>query len=139
VRCYRLKRDNGSASRTSFLPVLDQTSYRRPALESRAPRCGSSAGIHHRWAGGSASRYELYGHEYFAQRAGPAADKIATLAAGERPAELTDDERVAYDMAAALNRGGALPESTYQAAVQRFGKQGAAEIVFLAGCSRWLA
>jgi 4-carboxymuconolactone decarboxylase len=85
------------------------------------------------------ARYEIYGHEYFAVRAGLSADKIATIAAGERPADLTDDERVAYDMTAALNRGGVLPETTYRASVDRFGEQGAAEIVFLVGCFSMVA
>lgn len=85
------------------------------------------------------ARYELYGHEYFARTAGLAAHQIATIAAGQRPTDLTDDEAVAYDMAAALNRGGVLPESTYQAAVQRLGLAGAAEIVFLVGCFAMVA
>ena len=45
------------------------------------------------------ARYEIYGHEYFAHRAGLSEDKIATITAGERPADLTDEERVAYDVA----------------------------------------
>lgn len=49
------------------------------------------------------ARYEIYGHEYFARRASLAEDKIATIAAGERPADLSRDEYVAYDMSAALN------------------------------------
>jgi 4-carboxymuconolactone decarboxylase len=80
------------------------------------------------------ARYEIYGHEYFARRAGLAEDKIATIVAGERPADLTHDERVAYDMAAALNRGAPLPETTYQAVLTTFGEHGLAEIVFLVGC-----
>jgi 4-carboxymuconolactone decarboxylase len=80
------------------------------------------------------ARYEMYGHEYFAARAGLAVSKIATIAGGERPADLTADECVAYDMARALNRGGPLPESTYRAAADRFGESGAAEITFLVGC-----
>ncbi len=79
------------------------------------------------------ARYEIYGHEYFALRAGLADDKIATIVASERPADLTDDEHVTYDMAAALNRGGVLPETTYRAVVDRLGEQGAAEVVFLVG------
>jgi 4-carboxymuconolactone decarboxylase len=59
------------------------------------------------------ARYEIYGHEYFAQRAGLAEHKIATIVAGECPSDLTHDEGVAYDMAAALNRGAPLPETTY--------------------------
>lgn len=57
------------------------------------------------------ARYAIYGHEYFAHRAGLSESKIATITAGERPADLSDDEGVAYDMAASLNRGGALPET----------------------------
>jgi 4-carboxymuconolactone decarboxylase len=80
------------------------------------------------------ARYEIYGHEYFAGRAGLAEEKIASIVAGERPDGLTRDERAAYDMAAALNRGGPLPETTYRAALSTFGEQGLAETVFLVGC-----
>lgn len=85
------------------------------------------------------ARYAIYGHEYFAHRAGLSEDKIATIAAGERPTDLTDDERVAYDMAAALNRGGVLAETTYRAVVARYGEPGAAEIAFLVGCFSMVA
>lgn len=85
------------------------------------------------------ARYAIYGHEYFAGRAGLSQNKIATIAAGERPGDLTDDERVAYDMAAALNRGGVLAETSYQAVVRRFGERGAAEVVFLVGCFAMVA
>ena len=80
------------------------------------------------------ARYEIYGHEYFAQRAGLADAKIATIVAGERPADLARDESVAYDMAVALNRGGPLPETIYRGALTTFGEVGLAEIVFLVGC-----
>jgi 4-carboxymuconolactone decarboxylase len=80
------------------------------------------------------ARYEIYGHEYFAGRAGLAEQKIASIVAGERPDDLTHEERVAFDMAAALNRGGPLPETTYRAVLSTFGEQALAEIVFLVGC-----
>jgi 4-carboxymuconolactone decarboxylase len=85
------------------------------------------------------ARYAIYGHEYFAERAGLASDKIATVAAGERPNDLAPAEAAAYDMAAALNRGGSLPESTYRAAMAAFGDAGVAEIVFLVGCFSMVA
>jgi alkylhydroperoxidase family enzyme len=85
------------------------------------------------------ARYEIYGHEYFAQRAGLSDEKIATIVAGQRPSDLTDDERVAYDMAAALNRGAALPATTYRATLTRLGEVGTAEIVFLVGCFSMVA
>lgn len=85
------------------------------------------------------ARYEIYGHEYFAKRAGLAEHKIATIVAGQRPSDLSHDEGVAYDMAAALNRGAPLPETTYQAALRTFGAHGLAEIVFLVGCFSMVA
>jgi hypothetical protein len=60
--------------------------------------------------------------------------KIATIAAGERPTDLTRDEAVAYDVAAALNRSGPLPETIYEAGIDAFRKQGMAEIIYLVGC-----
>lgn len=85
------------------------------------------------------ARYELYGHEYFARRCRMSDDRIATVAAGQRPADLSLAHGAAYDFAAALNRGGAVPESTYRAAVSAFGNTGAAEIVFLVGCFSMVA
>jgi 4-carboxymuconolactone decarboxylase len=84
-------------------------------------------------------RYEIYGHEYFGQRAGIAPNKIATIVAGERPGDLSADEAVAYDLTAALHRGTSLPETTYQAGIATFGEPGVAEIVFLIGCFHMVA
>lgn len=80
------------------------------------------------------SLYELYSHEALAPRSGLAASKIRTIAAGERPADLTDQEGMAYDVAAVLNRGHQVPNSTYNAAASAFGVQGVAEIAYLVGC-----
>jgi 4-carboxymuconolactone decarboxylase len=85
------------------------------------------------------ARYEIDGHEYFARRAGLSERKIATFVSGGRPADLTGDEGVAYDVASALNRGGSLSETTYRAAYSAFGELGVAEIVFLVGCFSMVA
>ena len=58
----------------------------------------------------------------------------ARLASGERPRDLTGDESIAYDMAAVLNRGHQVPNSTYDAAVAAFGVPGVAEIAYFVGC-----
>ena len=79
------------------------------------------------------SRYELYAHEKVAAGAGLSAAVIATIAAGQRPADLSSEEAVAYDVAAALTRGGPLPESTYQVALAAFGEKGTAELIYLVG------
>jgi len=79
------------------------------------------------------ARYELYAHERVAERAGLSETKIATIAAGQRPADLTAEEAAAYDVAAALMAGKQLPEATYQQAVRVFGSEQVAELVYLIG------
>ena len=78
--------------------------------------------------------YELYSHEAVAARSGLTPSKIRTIAAGERPSDLPAEESMAYDMAAVLNRGHQVPNSTYDAAVAAFGVQGVAEIAYFVGC-----
>ena len=80
------------------------------------------------------SRYELYAHEHVAEDAGLPPAKVAALAAGQQPADLTAEEAVAHDVAAALAGGGPLPGSTYKAAVGAFGEAGVGELVHLIGC-----
>ncbi len=80
------------------------------------------------------SRYELYAHERVAASAGLSPAKIATIASGERPADLTAEEAVAYDTASILSRGGQLGDTAYQAAIQTFGDAGTAELFYLIGC-----
>lgn len=77
--------------------------------------------------------YELYAHVRVADMVGLSDDKIATIAAGERPSDLTREEAVAYDTAAALMSGATLPEPTYKMAVSTFGENGAAEFIYLVG------
>lgn len=77
--------------------------------------------------------YEIYAHVPMAQHDGLPDAKLATIIAGQRPPDLTRDEAVAYDVAAALTSGGVLPELTYRAAVDAFGPHGAAELCYLVG------
>ena len=79
------------------------------------------------------SRYELYAHERVADGVGLSAEKIATIAAGQRPADLTQEEQAAYDVATALAGGRQLPQSTYDRAVKAFGKERTAELIYLVG------
>ena len=79
------------------------------------------------------SAYELYAHVIVAERRGLSDEKLATIVAGQRPADLTRQEGVAYDVASALVGGGVLPELTWRAAVEQFGEHGAAELSYLIG------
>jgi 4-carboxymuconolactone decarboxylase len=77
--------------------------------------------------------YELYAHVIAAERRGLSDDKLATIVAGQRPADLTHEEGVAYDVTAALLHHGTLPELNYRQAVKEFGEHGAAELIYLVG------
>ena len=77
--------------------------------------------------------YELYAHVLVAELRGLSGDKIATIIAGHRPADLTREEAIAYDTASALVSGGVLPGLSYQRAAETFREQGAAELINLVG------
>ncbi len=73
--------------------------------------------------------YELYAHAATAADEGMDPAKIATLAAGGRPADLTPEEASAYEVASALVAGGVLPGATYRAARDRLGQGALYELV----------
>ena len=77
--------------------------------------------------------FELYAHAATAEREGMAPDKIAALAAGQRPVDLTPDEAAAFDVTSALLAGGVLPDAVYKAARDRFGQGGLNELVLWVG------
>lgn len=79
------------------------------------------------------ARYELYAHEITAAEVGLSRSQIATLAAGARPAVLSDEEAIAYDVARVLSIGHILPASTYARALDVLGRDGVGELVFLIG------
>jgi 4-carboxymuconolactone decarboxylase len=79
------------------------------------------------------SAYELYAHVLVAEARGLADEKIATIVAGQRPVDLTEEEAVAYDVASALVSGSVLPDLVYRRAVKTFGEDGTAELIYLVG------
>jgi 4-carboxymuconolactone decarboxylase len=79
------------------------------------------------------SAYELYAHVLIAEARGLPDEKIATIVAGQRPADLSREEGVAYDVASALVSGSVLPELVYRQAVATFSEDETAELVYLVG------
>jgi 4-carboxymuconolactone decarboxylase len=79
------------------------------------------------------SAYEIYAHIAVAEKQGMSETRLATLVTGSRPADLSAEEGVAYDVAFALVNGGVLPEPIYRLAVKTFGQNGANELIFLVG------
>ena len=79
------------------------------------------------------SGYELYAHVLVAEARGLPEHKIATIVAGQRPADLTREEATTYDVASALVSGSVLPDLLYRQAVATFGEYGTAELIYLVG------
>ena len=77
--------------------------------------------------------YELYAHAATAAAEGMDAAKIAMLAAGGRPFDLTPEEACAFDVATALLDGGVLPGATYRAARDLLGQGALTELVLWIG------
>jgi 4-carboxymuconolactone decarboxylase len=76
--------------------------------------------------------YEIYAHIAIAEREGMKPERLANLVADVKPADLSAEESVAYDLAFKLVRGGALPEPLYRLAVDTFGQHGT-KMIYLVG------
>jgi hypothetical protein len=79
------------------------------------------------------SAYEIYAHIAVAEREGMKPERLATLVAGLKPADLAPDEALAFDVTHALVGGGVLPEPLYRLAVEKFGQHGTNELIYLVG------
>jgi alkylhydroperoxidase family enzyme len=77
--------------------------------------------------------YELYAHIAVAEKDGMTDARLSTLVAGCRPADLSDEEGCAYDVAYSLVGGGVLPEPCYARAIKLFGQHATNELIFLVG------
>jgi 4-carboxymuconolactone decarboxylase len=113
----------GRAAWTYTKALIDNTKLPKPAHEVAILATGAVFN----------SRYELYAHERVADGVGLSAEKIATIAAGQRPADLTEEEQAAYDVAVTLAGGRQLPQSTYDRAIKAFGQEQTAELIYLVG------
>lgn len=79
------------------------------------------------------AQYGIYAHTKLAQKFGLSDDKIAAVTAGHRPANLTPEEDVAYDLAISLCQSGSISGIVYNRAVEAFGEKGVAALVFAVG------
>jgi 4-carboxymuconolactone decarboxylase len=77
--------------------------------------------------------YEIYAHIAVAEREGMKPERLSELCANIKPADLSKEEGIAYDVAFALVNGGTLPEPCYRLAVETFGQHGANELIYLVG------
>ena len=119
----------GAPAWSIFTALAEHSTLPRPAHEVAILVTG--ARLH--------SRYELYSHERVAASAGLSQAKIATITAGQRPPDLTDEEGVAFDVASVLSIGGQLGETLYRASIKAFGEAGTAELFYLIGCYQMIS
>jgi len=79
------------------------------------------------------SHYEMYAHSIVAENEGLSPTKIATITAGLRPADLTEDEAAVYDLTFALVKGGVIPNLLYKQALKTLGHKNLAELICTIG------
>jgi 4-carboxymuconolactone decarboxylase len=90
-------------------------------------------------ARGWTQQYEWNAHAPLALKGGLKQDVITAIAEGRRPAQMVEDETIAYDLCAELDRNQSLSDATYARAVKQFGEQGVVEIIGLKGYYTMLA
>lgn len=85
------------------------------------------------------ARFELYAHEIMAKHFGFSSTAVASLASGIRPADLNQEEAIAYEIASVLAKGRIVPDAAYNLAKEILGQDGLAELIFLVGAYTLLA
>lgn len=78
------------------------------------------------------SAYEIYAHVLVGEARGLPDAKISTIVSGQRPSDLTEPEAIVYDLATALVAG-PLPALPYRRAIDAFGEEATAELIYLVG------
>jgi 4-carboxymuconolactone decarboxylase len=79
------------------------------------------------------SQYEWYAHEPLAREAGLAADVIAALRAGRRPATMQPDEATIYEFSSELRERRRVSDATFAAAMTSLGEHGVMDLIALMG------
>ena len=77
--------------------------------------------------------YEIYAHIAVAEREGMVPERLATLVADLKPADLSKEETVPNHLANDLSRPSTLPEPLYRLALATFGQHGVNELIYLVG------
>jgi len=75
------------------------------------------------------AQYEFYAHRRLALEAGLDAAILDAIAAGERPAKLSDDEAIVYDFASELLSTGQVSDAHFARIKDRFGERGVMDLV----------
>ena len=79
------------------------------------------------------SQYEWFAHHRLAMKAGLNPAIAEDLANGKRPAGMSDEETAIYNFSHELHTRHEVSDATYKAVVDRFGEQGAVDLIAVNG------
>jgi 4-carboxymuconolactone decarboxylase len=79
------------------------------------------------------AQYEFFAHRRLGIDAGLHPAILDAIAAGRRPADMSDDETVVYEFVTDLLSTGAVSDASYNAALDRFGERGIMDLVGAVG------
>ena len=79
------------------------------------------------------AQFEFWAHSRLGKEAGLDPTIIDAIAEGRRPPKLSVDERIVYDFCSELFRDKEVSDSTFKAAVDRFGEQGVIDLIVAGG------
>lgn len=82
---------------------------------------------------------EWNSHVAIAQKDGLSPEITKQLAAGQRPAGMSDEEAAVYDFCDELHRNQSVSDATYARALAKFGEQGLVDIISVNGYYTWFA
>jgi 4-carboxymuconolactone decarboxylase len=84
-------------------------------------------------------QYEWHAHHPIALKEGLRREIADAIADGHRPADMAEDEEIAYDMATEILRQKRVSDPTYRRALARFGEQGVIDLLGVVGYYNFLA
>src|SRR5882757_11347662 len=79
------------------------------------------------------AQYEWYAHAPLALKAGLAPEVVKAIGAGEKPANMKDDEAIVWEFTTQLRRDHSVNDSIYAKALEKFGEQGVMDLIAVNG------
>src|SRR6201991_2436412 len=79
------------------------------------------------------AQYEWYAHAPLALKAGLAPETVKAIGAGEKPANMKDDEAIVWEITTQLRRDHSVNDAIYAKALEKFGEQGIIDLVAVNG------
>ena len=79
------------------------------------------------------AQYEWYAHAPLALKAGLDPAVLKAIGAGERPANMKDDEAIVWEFTTQLRRDHSVNDAIYSKALEKFGEQGIIDLIAVNG------